>query len=176
MECYLWTPSHKKFRFGKLYVSQNFACFASHVAGQVGLVIPLRDVASVERCEAVNGSEVDDAVAFHTRTSGRSANNTFVFAQLPDRDFVLEKFAELLAGLKEPVPVSIPEEAESAEAGTLFTEPLMTLFAEDHTMDRSLEATKEILWEKHFSDFGRGVSMFRTEEATRLVVKGIPDR
>ena len=65
---------------------------------------------------------------------------------------------------------------ELAEAGTPFTEPLMTLFAEDHTMDRSLEATKEILWEKHFSDFGRGVSMFRTEEATRLVVKGIPDR
>jgi hypothetical protein len=50
----------------------------------------------------------------------------------------------------------------------------MNIFKEDN--DRTLEATKEILWEKHFGDFGRGVSMFRTEEATVLVLKGIPDR
>ena len=55
-------------------------------------------------------------------------------------------------------------------------EPLMTTFKEDHDLDRSLEATKEILWEKHFGDYGRGVSSYRTEEATKLVLKGIPDR
>ncbi len=50
----------------------------------------------------------------------------------------------------------------------------MNLFKEE--VDRSLEATKEILWERHFSDYGRGVAMFRTEETTKLVLKGIPDR
>lgn len=48
----------------------------------------------------------------------------------------------------------------------------MNLFQEP--MDKSLEATKEILWEKHFAEFGRGVSMYRTKEATKLVSKGIP--
>ena len=38
------------------------------------------------------------------------------------------------------------------------------------------EATKEILWEEHFGTFGKGVSMYRTEDAAKLVLKGIPDR
>ncbi len=50
----------------------------------------------------------------------------------------------------------------------------MTLFKEE--VDRSLEATKEILWEKHFGDYGRGVAMYRTEETTKLLLKGVPDR
>ena len=51
---------------------------------------------------------------------------------------------------------------------------LMTLYQEE--TDRTAEATKEILWEKHFAEFGRGVSMLRTEEATKLVLKGIPNK
>ena len=29
------------------------------------------------------------------------------------------------------------------------------------SVDNSLEATKEILWEQHFHSFGRGVSIYR---------------
>merc|ERR1719189_3219994 len=51
----------------------------------------------------------------------------------------------------------------------------MTVFFEN--VDRMTEATKEILWEKHFSTFGRGASMFRTQELFGdLIVKGIPDK
>lgn len=34
---------------------------------------------------------------------------------------------------------------------------------------------KERLWEDHFSEFGRGVHMFRTEKTQRLVAMGIPE-
>ena len=54
-------------------------------------------------------------------------------------------------------------------------EALMHTFYEK--VDRMSEATNEILWEKHFSNFGRGVSMFRTQELYGdLLIKGIPDK
>ncbi len=67
-------------------------------------------------------------------------------------------------------PLSGASSTSSFEA----IEPLMTVFKEE--VDRSLEATKEILWEQHFGDYGRGVAMYRTEETMKLILKGIPDR
>ena len=66
------------------------------------------------------------------------------------------------------------EAAAAANKSFEIIEALMTMFREER--DLSLEATKEILWERHFSDFGRGVAKYRTEEATKLVLKGIPDK
>lgn len=40
---------------------------------------------------------------------------------------------------------------------------------------QSMEPVKERLWEDHFSEFGRGVHMFRTEKIQRLVAMGIPE-
>lgn len=37
------------------------------------------------------------------------------------------------------------------------------------------EQDKEQLWDDHFSEFGRGVHMFRTEKIQRLVAMGIPE-
>ena len=63
VECYLWTPYNKKYRFGKLYLSHNFACFSSHVDGLVKLVIPLRDVVTVENAKSCpNGNTIDQAL------------------------------------------------------------------------------------------------------------------
>lgn len=38
-----------------------------------------------------------------------------------------------------------------------------------------MEHVKERLWEDHFSEFGRGVNMFRTEKIQKLVAMGIPE-
>ena len=43
-------------------------------------------------------------------------------------------------------------------------------------MSRTSEAVKEVKWEKHFSTYGTGISMFRTKETTDLVLEGIPDK
>lgn len=38
------------------------------------------------------------------------------------------------------------------------------------------EATKEVDWSKHFEEYGRGMSMYRTVETANLVTRGIPDK
>ena len=215
VECYLWTPFNKKYRFGKLYLSQNFCCFESHVSGLVNLVIPLRSVSRVEKTLSPPGGSSDDqAIAIKMRKTendtktckfsrvSQCLGEEFVFVQLPDRDFVVERLAELLANTKEPkshktskvlsknevlahktceVPddsskdIDVTTEEEKNVSPWEPCEALMHTFYEK--VDRMSEATKEILWEKHFSNFGRGVSMFRTQELYGdLLIKGIPDK
>ncbi|TRY63799.1 hypothetical protein TCAL_07164 [Tigriopus californicus] len=196
VECYIWTPFNQKYRFGRLYISQNFICFQSHVANLASLIIPLRDVTCVEKTDSQpNGNTVDEAISIAMKTTKKP----FIFAQIPDRNFVVEKLSDLLSKLEDPsenvltksgsgsgsgvgsdyvTNVSLPTTCSSSGSFENMEpcEPLMNIFKEDHHLDQSLEATKEILWEKHFSEFGRGVSMFRTVECTNLILKGIPDR
>jgi len=55
--------------------------------------------------------------------------------------------------------------------------PLMTLFKMDFSSEViNKQEVKEKLWELHFAEYGRGVSMYRTTEISRLVLQGIPDR
>jgi hypothetical protein len=75
------------------------------VDGLVSVVIPLRDVAHVEKAESCpNGNTIDQAVRFVMRSSSANplgiVGKEFIFAQLPDRNFVIEKIAELLASTK----------------------------------------------------------------------------
>jgi len=147
VECYLYTPFNKRYRNGKLYISQGFACFASHVTGLVSLVIPLRDVARVEKTEEPpKKNTVDRAILVRMKAAGGRA---FVFGMMPDRDFVVEKLSELLAALE--ASANQPPEDESDQHKENFDDfdqigPLSRMFKEAH--DLSTEATKEILWEK----------------------------
>ena len=99
MECYLWAPHNKKYRYGQLYIGNNFVCFRSHVPGLVSVVIPLKEVNSVEKENSPpRGNTVDDAIVFVMRNKPRE--NGFFFAQITDRDFMLEKLSELLSKLQ----------------------------------------------------------------------------
>jgi hypothetical protein len=53
----------------------------------------------------------------------------------------------------------------------------MSLFKVDCSLEAlSKQEAKEKLWELHFAEYGRGVSMYRTTEISKLVLQGIPDR
>lgn len=41
---------------------------------------------------------------------------------------------------------------------------------------KSIEEAKEANWLKHFAEYGRGVSMYRTTEIYELILDGIPDK
>lgn len=41
---------------------------------------------------------------------------------------------------------------------------------------KSIEEAKEANWMRHFSEYGRGVSMYRTTEIYELILDGIPDK
>ncbi len=169
VECYLWTPFNEKYRNGTLYISQNFACFSSHDPGKVSVVIPFKDVSYVIKTDKPpRNNQVIDAI--HVAMKDRAA---FVFANIQGPDVVVKK----MSGMINAIEINKEEEEEedkSDDFETVIVGPLMSLFKED--VDLSQEATKEIVWEKHFGSFGRGVSMFRTIEATRLIIKGIPNR
>jgi len=197
VECFLFTPFNKKYRFGTLYLSSNFGCFSSHVPGLVSLVIPLKDVNCVEKSSTnVNHSNQDEAIVFTMKKGGK----TFIFGQVSDRDFVVEKLCELLSQLKTESEDIVSQSsgsgslASSHASGVVavvadltvssnsptnsnafqVVEPLMTIFRE--SVDLTTEAVKEILWEKHGGEFGTGISIYRTEETTNLISKGIPNK
>ena len=44
------------------------------------------------------------------------------------------------------------------------------------SVDRMSEAVKEHKWEEHFSRYGKGIAMFRTQEITDMICKGIPNK
>lgn len=41
---------------------------------------------------------------------------------------------------------------------------------------KSIEEVKEANWKRHFHEYGRGVSMYRTTEIYELILDGIPDK
>ena len=185
VECFLFTPYNKKYRFGTLYLSTNFACFCSHVSDLVRLVVPLSHVQSVESCHNnVNTSQRDEGILLTLLSPASSsevgtevgAGSTVVLGQVQDRDFVLQKLEELLTACRTaapPRPAPEPLLGEPEE-GEVMREPLMNVFRE--SVNLTTEAVKEINWEQHVSQFGMGVTMYRTQDTANLIMKGVPNR
>lgn len=49
-------------------------------------------------------------------------------------------------------------------------------FNNNYTEERqAAENVREVSWQAHFSDYGRGSTMYRTEELRELIFQGIPD-
>lgn len=54
--------------------------------------------------------------------------------------------------------------------------PLGILFkVELNFENKARQEVKAKQWELHFSEYGRGISMYRTTEIAKLVLQGIPD-
>lgn len=53
--------------------------------------------------------------------------------------------------------------------------PLMKLFKAPLSPEAALkQETKEKQWEMHFTEYGRGMTIYRTVETAKLVIGGIP--
>ncbi|XP_046428118.1 TBC1 domain family member 9 isoform X1 [Neodiprion fabricii] len=177
----LWTPYNKRHVWGKIYLSQNYLCFESRVRRMVTLVIPLREVRLVECAEnQASNTAVDKSVLVTTSRS------SFLFAQIHDRDFVVQKISELLAKTKIfhltdhisthasiNSDLSNCEEAKSPEWTP--QPPLMTLFKAPLSQEAAIkQEAKEKQWELHFAEYGRGITMYRTTDTAKLVLQGVP--
>ncbi|PSN53042.1 hypothetical protein C0J52_03961 [Blattella germanica] len=170
----LWTPYNKR-----------------HVKNLVNVIIPLRDVRLVEKAEnQASNSAVDKSVLI--TTSGRAS---FLFAQLQDRDFVVQKVSELLAKTRiaptsgasgdctsnhsSSSGISSFSQCEEVKTEPTWTPhpPLMTLFKlESSPSATAKQETKEKQWELHFAEYGRGLTMYRTTEISKLILQGVPDK
>ncbi|GAB6031060.1 TBC1 domain member 9 [Chamberlinius hualienensis] len=168
---------NKKAIWGKLYISNNYICFESRVKNLMSLVIPLSNIYSVEK--------VDDQPALDLFNSIMiSTNNkcSYLFAHLTDMEFILNRITDFLAKL----PVFRERKANFLQTDTtdgtvtvpsITLQPaLMTIFkAEVSGLAKAQQAIKEQRWKMYFSDYGRGIEMYRTPEMQELIIKGIPD-
>ncbi|XP_043273772.1 TBC1 domain family member 9 isoform X2 [Venturia canescens] len=180
----LWTPYNKRHVWGKIFLSQNYLCFESRVRQMVSLVIPLREVKVAETVVNQSSNAVTDKSILVT-----TARSSFLFAQIQDRDFVVQKISELLAKTKlvQPIPTinkylqssagnSSSDNKVGNDESTWTPQPaLMSLFKAPLSSEATVkQEAKEKQWELHFAEYGRGITIYRTTETAKLVIQGVP--
>lgn len=198
-ECMIWTPYNKQHLWGVLFVSTGFICFSSRVKDLVSLVIPLSEVSLVEKVDNSTKGILPDTILITTRNKVN-----YLFANLIDRDLVLERISDLLCSLPEfchspsqilstSLSFTVYDSKRTSNSDTCdmkgsflpisetseevkFIPALRSLFPS--SSDQHLLAKDQVkrqLWALHFEEYGRGVSMYRTHEGRNLILNGIPD-
>lgn len=178
-ECSLWLPYSKQHVWGKMYLSSNYICFESQVKFLVSLVIPLREMSVLEKVNFTKN--IKNALLITTKEKVN-----FIFGDLEDLDFVVQKVSELLAKVPEiqhsfydrfKVERSNSNMSFKDDSGDAWEiqQPLYKLFQKngDH-FNYIVEENKMQLWKTHFEEYGRGISAYRTNKDHELVLKGIP--
>ncbi|XP_068570135.1 TBC1 domain family member 9B isoform X1 [Cebidichthys violaceus] len=196
-DCTLWTPFAKMHVVGQLFISNNYICFNSREEGLCQLIIPLREVSIVEKADS--SSVLPCPVSISTKNK-----MNFLFANLKDRDFLVQRISDFLQrtpdsswGDTSPLslighsasstaPSSLSSGSESVRARHYHpglptaSHGLLQLYHQDAPEDLGPKAMKEKMkeeaWNIHFSEFGRGVCMYRTSRTREHVLNGIPER
>ncbi|XP_075994456.1 TBC1 domain family member 9B [Genypterus blacodes] len=196
-DCTLWTPFAKMHVVGQLFISNNYICFNSREEDLCQLIIPLREVSIVEKADS--SSVLPCPVSISTKNK-----MNFLFANLKDRDFLVQRISDFLQRTPESTwgdtnPLSLIGQAgspglpsssagsDSVQRGRHYhpalptaSQGLLQLYQSDAPEDLGPKAMKEKMkeesWNIHFSEFGRGVCMYRTPRTRELVLNGIPER
>ncbi|XP_060096321.1 TBC1 domain family member 9B isoform X2 [Heteronotia binoei] len=88
-DCTLWTAFNKIHILGQMFVSNNYICFASKAEEACHLIIPLREVTIVEKADS--SSVLPSPLSISTKSK-----MTFLFANLKDRDFLVQRISDFL--------------------------------------------------------------------------------
>ncbi|XP_033985783.1 TBC1 domain family member 9 [Trematomus bernacchii] len=205
-DCTLWTPFNKMHILGQMFVSTNYICFTSKEEMLCSLIIPLREVTIVEKADSSNVLPSPLSISTKNRM-------TFLFANLKDRDFLVQRISDFLQQTTSKIYLereltgsltssddevysqhgsllsSSPQNSVSSEGERTFnlndssvptaTQALMTMYRrrspEEFNPKLAKEFLKEQAWKNHFTEYGQGVCMYRTEKTKELVLKGIPE-
>ncbi|XP_052243499.1 TBC1 domain family member 9-like isoform X1 [Dreissena polymorpha] len=175
-DCVMLTPYNKQYVWGRLYISQNYVCFASRVRGLVTMIIPLRDVNTVEKSEPFPPGPVQSTAIVVTTKSKMNV----MFSQLGQRDLIVEKISDCLSRQPGHTPpgrlvsmVSVTETGEEVQ----FQPALVSLFCRRGSDELTAKETiKEHLWDVYFTEYGRGMVMYRTHKTNELMLKGLPEK
>lgn len=203
LDCSLWTPFSRCHTAGQMFTSDSYICFASKEAGCCKVILPLREVVSIEKMEDTSLLPNPIIVSIRSKMA-------FQFIDLRDRDSLVEG---LLARLKlvhadhpvhydttvdedltspvfhstslcsgnhrfgglEMVSSQNSEEKEKETSPRLHPEAFRPSGSQSPDSRLSREQIKVSLWNDHFTEYGRTVCMFRTEKIRKLVAMGIPE-
>uniref|UniRef100_A0A3Q2FFE6 TBC1 domain family member 9 n=2 Tax=Cyprinodon variegatus TaxID=28743 RepID=A0A3Q2FFE6_CYPVA len=201
-DCTLWTPFNKMHILGQMFVSTNYICFTSKEETLCSLIIPLREVTIVEKADSSNVLPSPLSISTKNRM-------TFLFANLKDRDFLVQRISDFLQQTTSKIYLErelnssddevsshhgsllscSPQQSLASEVERTFnlnhssvptaSEALMTVYRrrspEEFNPKLAKEFLKEQAWKNHFTEYGEGVCMYRTEKTKELVLKGIPE-
>uniref|UniRef100_A0A8D2MU10 TBC1 domain family member 8 n=1 Tax=Zonotrichia albicollis TaxID=44394 RepID=A0A8D2MU10_ZONAL len=180
MDCSLWTPFSRCHTAGTMYTSDSYICFASKENGCCTVIIPLREVISIEKMEDTSLLPNPIIVSIRSKTA-------FQFIELKDRDTLVENLLQRFKEVNSNFPFPLVVEFLICEM-LLFTSSHMRTGKQKHELvfwfvfffnvcscSQSREQIKESLWDDHFVEYGRTVCMFRTEKIRKLVAMGIPE-
>uniref|UniRef100_A0A671L6N0 TBC1 domain family member 9 n=1 Tax=Sinocyclocheilus anshuiensis TaxID=1608454 RepID=A0A671L6N0_9TELE len=208
-DCTLWTPFNKMHILGQMFVSTNYICFTSKEETVCSLIIPLREVTIVEKADSCN--VLPSPLSISTKNK-----MTFLFANLKDRDFLVQRISDFLQQTTSKIylereitgSLSSSDDEVSSQQGSVLscspqrsalgsegdsdrqfnlndnrvptaTQALMTMYRrrspEEFNPKLAKEFLKEQAWKNHFTEYGQGVCMYRTEKTKELVLQGIPE-
>ncbi|XP_077103354.1 TBC1 domain family member 9B isoform X2 [Siphateles boraxobius] len=192
-DCTLWTPFTKMHVVGQMFVSNNYICFASREEDLCQLIIPLREVTIVEKADS--SSVLPSPLSISTKNK-----MTFLFANLKDRDFLVQRISDFLqrtpdrpCGLNAqsenpspctpPSPVlelgEMPQNQHYSPSLPTAKQGLLQIYQQDVPEELGPKVTREKMkeesWNIHFFEYGRGVCMYRTSKTRELVLNGIPE-
>uniref|UniRef100_A0AAQ4QI10 TBC1 domain family member 8B n=1 Tax=Gasterosteus aculeatus aculeatus TaxID=481459 RepID=A0AAQ4QI10_GASAC len=150
-ESFLWVPFSHFNTLGKICLSENYLCFASQDGSQCHVIIPMREVINVEKSDASSRSLT---VCMRGKRAVR-------FSEV--------RGYQLLANtIRSRCGISAsPQHSASSEVTWL------SLYLCHCTSTH--KKMKEQSWNIHFSEYGRGTSMFFTRKTRDLIVRGVPE-
>uniref|UniRef100_A0A4W6BQU8 TBC1 domain family member 9B n=1 Tax=Lates calcarifer TaxID=8187 RepID=A0A4W6BQU8_LATCA len=205
-DCTLWTPFAKMHVVGQLFISNNYICFNSREEDLCQLIIPLREVSIVEKADSSSVLPCPVSISTKNKMNFLFANlkdRDFLVQRISD---FLQRtpdsswgdtsppeswfpFTQIFLCLQAASGVSSSSSAgsESVHRGRHYhpglptaSQGLLQLYHRDAPEDLGPKAMKEKMkeeaWNIHFSEFGRGVCMYRTSRTRELVLNGIPER
>uniref|UniRef100_A0A8C7ZRL9 TBC1 domain family member 8B n=1 Tax=Oryzias sinensis TaxID=183150 RepID=A0A8C7ZRL9_9TELE len=145
-EGFLWVPFSHFNTLGKICLSENYLCFASQDGSQCHIIIPMREVNKPD--------------------SGSRALTVFVRGKKALRFSEVRDFQRLANTIRSRCGISASPQHSASPEVTRSHVPLRPLL---------LEKMKEQSWDIHFSEYGRGTSMFFTRKTRDLIVRGVPE-
>uniref|UniRef100_A0A8C2WTS5 TBC1 domain family member 9 n=1 Tax=Cyclopterus lumpus TaxID=8103 RepID=A0A8C2WTS5_CYCLU len=175
-DCTLWTPFNKMHILGQMFVSTNYICFTSKEETLCSLIIPLREVTIVEKAD--NSNVLPSPLSISTKN-----RMTFLFANLKDRDFLVQRISDFLQQTTSKIylereltgSLNSSDDEVKIYIKHLVWLDLMHLLKLFSLFAQAKEFLKEQAWKNHFTEYGQGVCMYRTEKTKELVLKGIPE-
>ncbi|XP_072470785.1 TBC1 domain family member 8 isoform X1 [Notamacropus eugenii] len=204
VDCSLWTPFNRCHTVGRMFASDSYVCFASKEDGCCNVILPLREVVSIEKME--DTSLLPNPIIISIRSK-----MAFQFIELKDRESLVENLLMRLKKVHANSPVHYDNLKNEDAISSLFqsasvcddqkfgnlklsqngnkgdketsplpnSEALIAIFHQSGTQSpdsrMSREQIKASLWSDHFVEYGRTVCMFRTEKIRKLVAMGIPE-
>uniref|UniRef100_A0A9J8A4Z6 TBC1 domain family member 8 n=1 Tax=Cyprinus carpio carpio TaxID=630221 RepID=A0A9J8A4Z6_CYPCA len=161
MSCSVWTPHARCHTPGTVYTTDGYLCFSSREEGQCTLIIPLTEILSIEKAEST--SALPNPVIISVR-----CKRAFQLIELLHRDELVEKVRHRLRDLHWKQNLISGHDLRKKSSVLLSALGCFCLL-------QNTEHVRERLWDEHFTEFGRGVHMFRTDKIRKLVALGIPE-